>query len=170
MNHIVFVWHAYGHIDHCRMYAWRAYAYIDHYCMNAWRLHGNIDHYRMYAWRVYWYGHIDHAWTVIVLIWRVYGWYIDLHQVLRNGGKLKIAEVASRFVFEDQKINQSQGMQRFADAVEALGFEYVSHSSKHTYFVLLEFKKSRKKGEGYVFVFTCACVSECMCLCLRVRV
>eukprot|EP00118_Oscarella_pearsei_P018569 m.190884 g.190884 ORF g.190884 m.190884 type:complete len:67 (+) comp39438_c0_seq2:952-1152(+) len=57
---------------------------------------------------------------------------VEAWRVLRIDGRLKVAEVASRFV----------SVQKFTKAVESLGFSLVSQDSTSNYFIF----KDQEKG------------------------
>ena len=64
----------------------------------------------------------------------------EAFRVLRSGGELKIAEVISRI----PKIDD------FVALVEALGFDLVSVDKSNTMFVMIDFRKSKKKKQTTV--------------------
>uniref|UniRef100_A0A8C4NA44 Ribosomal RNA-processing protein 8 n=1 Tax=Eptatretus burgeri TaxID=7764 RepID=A0A8C4NA44_EPTBU len=58
----------------------------------------------------------------------------EANRILENGGKMKIAEVSSRFT----------SVRKFVNAVSMLGFKIVSKDLKHSHFFMFEFEKVSK--------------------------
>ncbi|XP_059819504.1 ribosomal RNA-processing protein 8 isoform X2 [Hypanus sabinus] len=63
---------------------------------------------------------------------------MEANRVLRVGGILKIAEVASRF----------EDIRNFVNVLARLGFKLLSKDTENRYFYMFDFKKSRSPSEG----------------------
>jgi ribosomal RNA-processing protein 8 len=67
----------------------------------------------------------------------------EAHRVLKDTGRVKIAEVRSRFESSGEK--GKDDLQEFIDVLDQLGFECLKTSQSNKMFVLLELKKNGKK-------------------------
>ncbi|CAG0920400.1 unnamed protein product [Notodromas monacha] len=66
---------------------------------------------------------------------------IEANRILKVKGLLKIADVDSRFIGENEKTSE-KGISRFCKALRQFGFKLRSKNLEHNVFVFLEFRKS----------------------------
>lgn len=81
---------------------------------------------------------------------------VEAHRVLKDNGKVKIAEVRSRF--ESSKKGKNNQLNDFVDKLKLLGFDCTNMDRSNKMFVLMELKKNGKVPDPTVDVQIKPCI------------